>query len=67
VSLQKEYIVKIPKTAKKQDLIILKEFLKWEKSWIIEIFIELKWKKIPTKISIFNIDSLKKWEKKIWC
>jgi hypothetical protein len=28
VSLQKEYIVKIPKTAKKQDLIILKEFLK---------------------------------------
>jgi len=69
VSLQKnmkEYIVKIPVSAKKQDLLTLKQFLKWEKPWNIEIFIELKWQKIPTKISIFSIDSLKKWEKKMW-
>ena len=62
----KEYIVKIPENAKKQDLIILKEFLKWENSWDVEIFIELKWQKIPTKISIFDIESLVKWEKKMW-
>jgi len=62
----KEYIVKIPEKAKKEDLIILKEFLKWEKLWNIEIFIELKWKKIPTKISISKINNLKNWEKKIW-
>ena len=62
----KEYIVKIPKNAKKQDLIILKEFLKWEQVWNIEIFIELKWQKIPTKISIFDINNLKNWEKKMW-
>jgi len=62
----KEYIVKIPSIAKKEDLVILKEFLKWEKSWETEIFIELKWKKIPTKISILNIDNLIKWEKKMW-
>lgn len=61
-----EYIVKISENAKKQDLIILKEFLKWEQSWIIEIYIDLKWKKIPTKISIFWVDNLKKWEKKMW-
>ena len=61
-----EYIVKIPDNAKKEDLVILKEFLKWEKSWDIEIFIDLKWKKIPTKISIFGIDGLEKWEKKMW-
>ena len=62
----KEYIVKIPVSAKKQDLLILKEFLKQEKSWEIEIFIELRWQKIPTKISIENIFNLKDWEKKMW-
>jgi len=61
-----EYIIKIPTSAKKQDLLILKEFLKQEKSWNIEIYIELKWQKIPTKISISDIENLNKWEKKIW-
>lgn len=61
-----EYVVKIPENAKKVDLVILKDFLKIEKPWNIEVFIDLKWKKISTKISISNTYSLEKWEKKIW-
>ncbi|MDQ7023308.1 MAG: hypothetical protein Q9M97_07390 [Candidatus Gracilibacteria bacterium] len=69
VSLQKdisEYIINIPVSAKKEDLLILKEFLKQEKSGNIEIFIDLKGKKISTKISIAGINNLKKWAEKKW-
>ena len=61
-----EYIINIPENAKKQDLIDLKEFLGWEKHWNIEIFINLKWNKISTKISIDSILNLKDWIKEIF-
>jgi len=61
-----EYIIKIPKYAKKNDLLDLKEFLKWQKSWNINIFLDLKWQKIDTKVSIDRIDKLVVWEKKKW-
>ena len=57
----KEYIVDIPKNIKKQDLVLLKEFLLKQDSGEIEIFINLKWQKITTKISINNIKNLEKW------
>lgn len=59
----REYVVNIPENAKKQDLILLKEFLLKQETWNIEIFIELKWQKIETKISIKNILNLLEWEK----
>ncbi len=67
-SIQEEgdYTVVIPSQAKKEDLQTLKSFLQDQKKWPIEIFIDLKWKKIPTKISIETIVWLKKWEKNMW-
>ncbi|MDP5038825.1 MAG: hypothetical protein NWP80_00065, partial [Candidatus Gracilibacteria bacterium] len=61
-----EYIIKIPQTAKKQDLLDLKnEMLKF-KSGEIRVFIDLKGQKIDTKISIENLGELKNIEKKIF-
>ena len=61
-----EYIIEIPKWAKKQDLVDLKVFLNNQKSWKIEIFIKLQWQKISTKISIWEIWELKEWIRKKW-
>ena len=61
-----EYIVEIPENAKKQDLVDLKVFLNNQKSWNIEIFIKLKWNKISTKISIWEILELEEWVVKKW-
>lgn len=63
-SLQEEsnkFVIKIPSTAKKEDLLELKEFLWNQKSWEIQIFIEIKWQEIDTKFSIYKLDELKKW------
>ena len=61
-----EFIVGIPKNAKKEDLLELKNFLLTEVKWNIEIFINLSWKKITTKISIKDLSNLKKWIKNKW-
>lgn len=61
-----EFIVKIPTHAKKEDLHDLKEFLLNEKSWNIKIFLDLKWQKIDTKISIENLDWLDYWIENKW-
>ena len=61
-----EYTVIIPSTARKEDLIDLKKFLLEQDSWEIQIYIDLKWQKIDTKISIENLDRVKKWEKEKW-
>jgi hypothetical protein len=62
----KEFVVKIPKTAKKQDLVRLKQFLQEQEKWSIEIFIFLQWKKISTKIFLKEIWKLKEWIKLFW-
>jgi hypothetical protein len=61
-----EYIVKIAPLAKKGDLQILKTFLTRQKEWKIEVFIDLAWKKIPTKIHISSVEELILWEKNMW-
>ena len=61
-----EYIVPVPENAKKQNLVDLKVFLNNRKPWKIEIFIDLKWNKISTKISIDDIGDLVIWIKKKW-
>ena len=57
----KEFIIDIPKKAKKQDLIDLKEFLSMEEKGELEIFILLNWQKISTKMKLKNLERLKKW------
>ena len=61
-----EFIVEIPKNAKKRDLLDLKQFLEKQEVWKIEIFIYLQDQKISTKISINNISVLKQWIKQKW-
>ena len=61
-----EYIIEIPKNAKKQDLVDLKQFLEKQANWNIEVFIKLKWQKISTKIKINSLDNLKKWLEEKW-
>ncbi len=61
-----EYTVTIPSYAKKEDLQTLKSFLQEQKSWTIEIFINLKGQKISTKISVESLSWVQKWEKNIW-
>ena len=61
-----QYIVKIPAQAQKEDLLNLKTFLSKQSMWPIEVFIELQWKKISTKISVNDKNIIKKWEKELW-
>ncbi len=64
----KEYIIKIPTQAKKTDLLDLKKFLQSLKSWKTQVFIDLKWQKIDTKISVLEseIDEILFQEKEMW-
>ena len=64
--LVKKYVVNIPENAVKQDLHDLKSFLEIEEKWEIEIYINLKWQEIDTKISLSNLDKLKNWEENKW-
>ena len=64
--MEEEYIIQIPKMAKKQDLYDLKEFLSTLKSWYIKVFLDLRWQIIDTKISLLEVDAVKKWEEEKW-
>lgn len=57
----KEFIITIPTTAKKEDLVNLKSFLEKQDKWSIKIFIDLKWQIIDTKISLERIVELRIW------
>ncbi len=63
-----EYIIHIPTQAKKTDLQDLKTFLQSLEVWEIKIFIDLKWQKIDTKISLKDseIEKIISWEKEFW-
>ncbi len=62
----KEFIIEIPKKAKKQDLFDLKQFLNGQTSGQIQIFINLKWQKIDTKLSLDSLENLEKWIGEKW-
>jgi len=61
-----KYIIKIPNNAVKQDLVDLKAYMQSLKPWFIKIFINLKWQDIDTKISLYDLKELKKWEIEKW-
>ena len=58
------YVVDIPKTAVKEDLLKLKEFLSSQPDGIIAIFIRIQGQEVDTKMTLSSLDSLKKWEEK---
>jgi hypothetical protein len=61
---EKKYVVMIPSTAKKEDLLDLKNFM-WElPKWEIQIFINLRGQEIDTKMSLLSTSELKIWEGK---
>lgn len=62
----KEFILKIPKFARKEDLFDLKKFLESEESWQIEIILDLKWQRKSTNIFLKNLENLEKWVSKTW-
>ena len=56
-----KYVIKIPDNAKKNDLHELKKFLLTLNKWDIQIYINLKWQEIFTKIWLKSLEELKKW------
>ncbi len=60
---EKKYIINIPPTIKKEILLELKNFMLKLEWGDIKIFLNLKWQEIDTKISLKNLEELKKWEK----
>ena len=61
-----EFILKIPITAKKEDLFILKNFLEQEEKWEIEIILDLRWQTKTTNIFVKDLSNLRAWSEKIW-
>lgn len=62
----KEYIIKIPLKAKKQDLGDLKNYLESIEVWDKKVFIDIKWQKIDTKILVNDLEKVILWESKKW-
>ena len=60
-----EYIINIPKEAKKQDLLDLKKLMESQKKWNIKIYLNFKQNKIDTKISLDDLTKIKNWEQNI--
>lgn len=58
-----KYIIHIPPTAKKENLLKLKEFMLWLPVWDIKIFLDFKWQEIDTKISLASLDEIYDFEK----
>lgn len=61
-----KYVVRVPKNAKKEDLVDLKVFLEEEENGPIDIYINLQGKEVFTKLSLTSIDNLQSWEKSKW-
>ncbi len=61
-----KYIIDIPKNAKKEDLLDLKEFLNKQESWFTKIFINFNWNEIDTKVELESVDNLEDWIVEKW-
>lgn len=59
-----KYVINIPPTAKKEDLLELKKIMMELASWDIKIFLNLKWQEIDTKISLSGLEEIYEFEKK---
>lgn len=61
-----KFVIRIPNNAVKQDLIDLKVYLLNLETWFINIYLDLKWQEIDTKISLNNLKLLKEWIRDKW-
>ena len=61
-----KYIITIPQTAQKQDLLDLKTFLQKQEDWKIQVFINLKWQEIDTKLTVTSSKIIETWMEKTW-
>jgi hypothetical protein len=59
-----KYIIQIPPTTQKENLLKLKEFMFGLEKWDIKIFLSLKWQEIDTKLSLAKFDEIYDFEKK---
>ncbi|MDD2871632.1 MAG: DNA polymerase III subunit alpha [Candidatus Gracilibacteria bacterium] len=61
-----KFVINIPVTAKKEDLLELKTFMGNLDTGFIKIYLNLRGQEIDTKMSLTNLDSLKSWLHKKW-
>lgn len=59
-----EYTIHIPAVTKKEYLNILKDFLQKLPKGEVSVFLDFKWQKIDTKISVQNLEKIQDFEKK---
>lgn len=64
--MDEKYVIDIPINAIKQDLHDLKTYLLSLETGFINVYINLKWQEIDTKISIANLEGLKDWVENKW-
>ncbi len=57
----KEFIILVPSSACRQDLVDLKTYLESIESGSIQVFIEIQGQKKDTKISVESIGAIEKW------
>ena len=61
--MMKEYIIKVPSSACRQDLVDLKIYLETLPKGSIRIFIDIQGQKKDTKISVESIGLIEEWIK----
>lgn len=61
-----EFIIPIPSSACKQDLIDLKDFISEQESGNISLKIDIKGQVVDTKMAVADVTGVKKWTKERW-
>jgi len=61
-----EYIIPVPVSAQKEDLVDMKLFMQDLEEWETEIFIEIRGNKLPTKMKIKDHNEIKNWAENKW-
>ncbi len=61
-----KFVINIPLSANKNELLDLKSFLYSEKKWDVQIYINFKWQEIDTKTAVSSLSNVKKWIIDIW-
>lgn len=61
---EKKYVIFIPSSAKKEDLLDLKKMMETLPKWETQIYLNLRWQEIDTKMSVFSITEIQNWEGK---
>lgn len=63
---REEFIIPIPSSACKQDLIDLKDFISEQESGNISLKIDIKGQVVDTKMTVADVEGVKKWTSERW-